>query len=167
MNRRNLRRAINFLKNSPPPKFAMESWFCVPKATIANSKHNCLSGIVDSLSEAEIFGPINECGTSACLAGTIQFNAAKTKDEKRMNAVTFAEIFLDCEFAYEILFTDPMTYGFTSLSRVTQESVENTLIALFNTVNPDEALEDYIIDDSGSLLDYLKTLPMVKPSRRY
>jgi len=70
-----------------------------------------------------------------------------------------------------ILFTHSETYGTDDLNNVKQIDVENTLIALFNTKSPLDALLTYEPQNKSysdlSLLDHLNALPKIKPSRRY
>jgi len=158
MNRRNLRKTINFLKNSPPPIFNMDSWF-----EIRDIAYTSYGDVLRLIEREQIKKP--ECGTSACLAGTIQFNAAKTLKEKNTHAISFATTFLNVPYSSAlILFTHSETYGTDDLNNVKQIDVENTLIALDALLTYEPQNKSY---SDLSLLDHLNALPKIKPSRRY
>jgi hypothetical protein len=126
-----------WLIDSPPPIFNMNRWLHHEKTDLSYSSIGALElGLGKNLNQET-----NECGFAACMAGTIQFKAAKTDDDKRMSVGEFANQWIGWKSLdslkepgfYCPLFVEPRLYGEFSLDSVTIKSVTETLKLIHNS----------------------------------
>jgi hypothetical protein len=139
MPRNKIAQIYAWLIDSPPPIFDMNRWLHNEKTGMSYAS---LGALEKSLS-TKLNEETTTCGFAACMAGTIQFKAAKTDADKLMDVGEFANKWIGWKKAdkriepgfFCPLFVEPRLYGEFSLDSVTIESVTKTLKLIHNSKN--------------------------------
>ncbi len=116
MNKKNMARLIEHLEKMPESDFHFGHFAYCPEERVVQWGGEFLD------TARELFKKTGEvpCGTVACVAGECWLEFAKTKNERRMHASDFAQLFLDIDFHLaNQMFGRPWFYGdFYRLSQV-------------------------------------------------